>query len=707
MADKPDEIISLTGDKNQTSIQDDLLVGIIKGRLGSAEDARFFDEERWLRAYRNYRGVYGNDMSFTDTEKSRVFVKVTKTKVLAAYGQITDVLFSSGKFPIGVDPTQIPDGISQYAHIDKTKEQENAPEEEEVNPYGFSGDGKELPKGATYDDILGGLSEKYNGEVEFTEGPAPDLKKMPQIEPAQESADNMKKLILDQLEENNATKELRHTLFEMALLGTGILKGPFTFEKDLHRWTQDPETGSSAYTPSTKVVPMVEAVSCWDFYPDPEATKIEDCNYVIQRHKLTSSQLRDLTKRPFFREDEIISVLSEGPNYQVKGYEHRLQDRENETEFEKERFEVLEYWGKMDKKLAEEAGLELDLLDDDLDEVQVNCWVSGQRVLRLVLNPFTPARLPYLVTPYELNPYQFFGVGVPENMEDSQTIMNGHARMAIDNLALAGNLVFDVDETMLVPGQDLKVYPGKIFRRQSGMPGQSIHGLKFPNTAQENLQMFDKFRQLADESTGIPSYSHGQTGVQSTTRTAAGMSMLMGAAALNIKTVIKNVDDYLLKPLAQSLFQWNMQFNSDVPAIVGDLEVSAKGTQSLMMKEVRSQRLMTLLQVGANPTIAPFIKYHAVLREIAKTLDLDPDQLINDPEKAAIYSEIIGVATNGNQQAQGNGQQPPMGGGGEVPAGANPNDPTGVGGGNIGTGSVPQTGEPSFASQTPPTQRAN
>ena len=59
-----------------------------------------------------------------------------------------------------------------------------------------------------------------------------------------------------------------------------------------------------------------------------------------------------------------------------------------------------------------------------------------------------------------------------------------------------------------------------------------------------------------------------------------------------------------------------MQFNADIPEIVGDLEISAKGTQSLMMKEVRSQRLMTLLQVGANPTIAPFIKYHAILREI-------------------------------------------------------------------------------------------
>ena len=117
---------------------------------------------------------------------------------------------------------------------------------------------------------------------------------------------------------------------------------------------------------------------------------------------------------------------------------------------------------------------------------------------------------------------------------------------------------------MLVPGQDMKVFPGKIFRRQSGQTGQAVHGVKFPNTAYENLQMFDKFRQLADEATGIPSYSHGATGVQSTTRTASGMSMLMGAAALSIKTVIKNIDDYLLKPLGESLFYWNMQFNDDV-----------------------------------------------------------------------------------------------------------------------------------------------
>jgi hypothetical protein len=694
-----DEIISLGDKKEENTVQEDLLVGLVKGRLGASEDARYFDEQRWLKAYRNYRGVYGSDMAFTESEKSRVFVKITKTKVLAAYGQLTDVLFSAGKFPIGVSPTPIPDGVSQYAHINK-KNKENT---QEPNAYGFNGDGRDIPAGATYNDVLGGLEEKYSGQAEFIGGDAPDLKTMPQIEPAKEAAENMQKLILDQLEENDAAKEIRHSIFEMVLLGTGVLKGPFTFEKDLHRWSKDPETGASAYVPHKKSVPVVEAVSCWNLYPDPEATKIEDCNYVIERHKMTASQLRDLTNRPFFRHQEIEKCLEEGPNYTPKGFEHRLQDRENETEFEKERFEVLEYWGKIDKYMAEEAGLELDEIESELDELQVNIWVCGNYVLRLVLNPFTPSRIPYLVTPYELNPYQFFGVGVPENMDDAQQIMNGHARMAIDNLALAGNLIFDVDETMLVPGQDLKVFPGKIFRRQSGQVGQSIHGLKFPNTAGENLQMFDKFRQLADEATGIPSYSHGQTGIQSTTRTASGMSMLFGAAALNIKTVIKNIDDFMLKPLGKTLFQWNMQFNADTPEIVGDLEISAKGTQSLMMKEVRSQRLMTLLQVGANPNIAPFMKYHAILREIAKTLDLDPEQLINDPEKAAIYSEIIGMA-NGNQANQNASQQPPMGMGGGVPQGANPTDPTGVGGGNIGTGNISQPGETSFPSQTPQTE---
>ena len=82
--------------------------------------------------------------------------------------------------------------------------------------------------------------------------------------------------------------------------------------------------------------------------------------------------------------------------------------------------------------------------------------------------------------------------------------------------------------------------------------------------------MFDKARQLSDEATGIPSYSHGVGGVMGVGRTASGMSMLMGAAAQNVKAVVRNVDDYLLSPLGKALFAFNMQFNFDqnIPRVI-------------------------------------------------------------------------------------------------------------------------------------------
>ena len=510
----------------------------------------------------------------------------------------------------------------------------------------------------------------------------------------------MEKLIHDQIEESNGGSEIRNALLEASLLGTGIVKGPFNFNKKLHKWDTN-ESGERQYNPLEVRVPRIEFVSCWDFYPDPAATNIEECEYVVHRHKMNRSQLRQLRNMPYFDENAIRECIQDGPNYEDKDFESQLRDDYQLDETYMANFEVLEYWGIMDAEYAREVGIELDDTIDDLDEVQINAWVCGNKLLRAVINPFTPYRIPYSAFPYERNPYNFFGIGVAENMNDSQQIMNGHARMAIDNLALAGSLVFDVDESALVGGQNMEVYPGKIFRRQAGMPGQSIYGLKFPNTAPENMMMFDRFRQLADEQTGIPSYSHGQTGVQSMTRTASGMSMLLGAASLNIKTVIKNLDDFLLKPLGESYFQWNMQFFEGNIDVAGDLEVKATGTNSLMQKEVRSQRLTMFLQTAQNPTIAPFVKVSKLVSELAYSLDLDPDEILNDPEEAALMAQIIGMQNaqqNTGEEIEPFGQQQTgMGGTGGLPQGAQNVGVTGTGGGNIGTGNVPVAGEDTFS----------
>ena len=509
----------------------------------------------------------------------------------------------------------------------------------------------------------------------------------------------MEKLIHDQIDESKGSSEIRNALLESSLLGTGIVKGPFNFNKTLHKWETD-EDGERNYNPLEVRVPRIEFVSCWDFYPDPSATSIEECEFVVHRHKMNKSQLRQLRNMPYFDIEAIRTAIQEGPNYEEKDFESQLRDDSRADEYETN-FEVLEYWGIMDAEYAREVGIELDESIDDLDEVQINAWVCGNQLLRAVINPFTPYRLPYHAFPYERNPYNFFGIGVAENMDDSQQIMNGHARMAVDNLAMAGSLVFDVDESALVGGQSMEIYPGKIFRRQAGMPGQAIHGLKFPNTAPENMMMFDKFRQLADEQTGIPSYSHGQTGVQSMTRTASGMSMLLGASSLNVKTVVKNLDDFLLRPLGEAFFQWNMQFFEGGLDVKGDLEVKATGTNSLMQKEVRSQRLTTFLQTAQNPAIAPFVKISKLVSELAYSLDLDPDEILNDPEEAAIMAQIIGMQNAGqttSPETQSVGGQPNnMGSLAGTPAQPQDLGPTGTGGGNIGIGNVPVAGEDQFS----------
>ena len=694
-----DEVVAAESSEDSLFSSLNSIVGFVTDRFKRAEDARLGDEERWLRSYRNYRGIYGPEVQFTSSEKSKVFVKVTKTKTLAAYGQIVDVLFGNNKFPLSVEPSVLPDGVAESVHINVDPNAGPAQGalaeafgQEPTKPYLIGPDTK-LEPGDTRTTLmkrLGGMKNKLapvSDKIIEGDGTTPTSVT---FHPAMVAAKKMEKKIHDQLNESGASKHLRSMAFEMALLGTGVMKGPFAVDKEYPNW----EDGE--YDPIVKTVPSTNHVSVWNFYPDPESASMDDAEYVVERHKMSRNQLRALRGRPYFMDDSIQMAIDKGADYVRKHWEMKMEDDDSHPS-ETERWEVLEFWGFVDTDLLEENGIKIPRELRKLAEVNANIWVCNGEIIRCVLNPFKPTRIPYYAVPYEHNPYSFFGVGIAENMDDTQTLMNGFMRMAVDNAVLSGNLLIEIDETNLVPGQDLSVYPGKVFRRQGGAPGQGIFGTKFPNVAAENMQLFDKARVLADESTGFPSFAHGQTGVSGVGRTASGISMLMSAANGSIRSVVKNVDDYLLAPMGRAFFAFNMQFDFDED-IKGDLEVMANGTESLMANEVRSQRLMQFLGVVQNPALAPFAKMDYIIREIAKSMDLDPNKVTNSMQDAAIQAEIL----KGFQQpapppeAAGMGPPPPEGAG-PVPAGANPADQTGAGGGTIGTGVAPAPGEEGFS----------
>jgi hypothetical protein len=181
------------------------LVGIIKNRFHQAQDARQTDETRWLKAYENYRGLYNKSVKFRDSEKSRIFVKITKTKVLAAYGQLIDVIFGTSKFPIGISETKVPEGELASAHLDiqvgapgieSTMGGGELPDnignriEEEVNPYdvGYEGDGKVLKPGASFNKGVFEDSLEDKAGDKLVEGFSP-IPQVLELSPAQKSCE--------------------------------------------------------------------------------------------------------------------------------------------------------------------------------------------------------------------------------------------------------------------------------------------------------------------------------------------------------------------------------------------------------------------------------------------------------------------------------------------------------------------------------------
>lgn len=692
------------------------LAGYVQNRYNIAKSGRFLTEQRMMAAWKQFNGEPSDEerASIAAAKKrnptaSALSVNITKTKTLAAYSQVCEILFGDKEFPLALEATPEPDGILDRAYLAPEQFPDDAGESPDI--YGYEGDGRTIEPGATYSTLLGGVKDKFSRFIDAGRkvmvGASPDPMTMPEIRPAEKAAARMHKVVQDQIKEKNIESEVRNMVLESCILGTGWLRRPLTVRETVHRWEKTPD--GVKYTPEEKLMPAPHFVSAWNVYPDPQARRVKDAAYVIERHPLDEYQLKKLKKQPFFNKVAIDEALNSPSSYIDEWWEGSYAlDEQMDLGAKPQKWLVLEYSGYIDKEM-------LHLLDEYLNEkeldkindvVAVNIWVWNNRVLRCIINPYTPATQEYYAVPFEEHPNQIWGKGLPENMADTQRIINGHLRMATDNLKFAGSVMFEVNRNYLKAGQDMSIYNGKIWETNGGPPGQSIYPITVPNVSQSNLQFVTTARQMADEATGQPSYSYGQY-TTGQTRTASGMSMLMSAANLSIKTVVKNFDEQLIKPMGEAYFYWNMQFNEDIDEIRGDINVVARGTDALMQKEVQSQRLLQFLQVaGGNPQMAPFVNIEYTVGELAKSLGLDKDKAVNDRTNAMLTAEIMGKLTNAINQGSGQQAPNPSNSGGQqgsaTPSGnINPSDTSGGGGSNIGVGNAPTPGEAGFSASAP------
>ena len=486
----------------------------------------------------------------------------------------------------------------------------------------------------------------------------------------------MTEMIDDQLVENKAEMKLKESILESCIFGSGAVKaGTVRIDRtQSYSMVMDPATGQQGYALAQieKPMPEVEAVSIFDLYPDPYCTTLDDCEGIFRRHVLTRKQFRDLADLPGFDEEEIKYLLKTNRKGNHVEEEHERDRRRIagiHDHAESHRFQLLEYWGTVDGYDLEDHNIELPE-DADLSDAYSCCvWICGTSVLKVMLNPIAGYKIPYHIFPYERSPHQFWGTGVPRMMRDSQTTMNAATRIWLDNLALSSGPMMEVNTDLLAAGEDpTDIHPWRVWLREGGdgsMP--AVRWYQPVANANGLNQIVELFRRFADETTSLPSYTHGEQS-RSLNKTATGMSMLMGAANVALKSTIKNIDDFLLEPMIEALFHYNMEFGTNEKA-KGDLKIVSRASTALVQKEVQSQRLLQFLSLVSTPMDLQVVDRTQLLRDIAHSMDIDPDEIIKSEERIqaeqqALQNQALAAAGAGGPMAQPSGPmasgQPPI-----------------------------------------------
>jgi len=596
-------------------------------------------EDIMLRAMRQRNGEYEADKlrAIRAQGGSEVYMMLTEVKCRAAESWLRDILMDSGTPPWDLHATPIPD----------------------------------LSEGHN-EEIQSAFAEQIIAMIEAT-GQAPnqtevlELKEMAaqqlrfkMLQAAQNRVDKMKIKIEDQFAQGGWAEAFNEFITDLVTFPCAFVKGPVVRRQRHLEWSKTPE-GTTTVTSGERLAPEFERVDPFKIYPEPGITRIND-GYLFEHHKLSRSEMSDLIGVPNYDDDAIRKVLDLGPN-QSWIQEHIEQEREEEerkfyTEMRPtDMFDVLEFWGKVSGAMLREWGMTEEEIPDKAREYDANVWLAGNYVIKAVLNYDPLGEKPYTKTSFIKSPGAFWGRGIPEIIEDLQGVCNAAARALVNNMGIASGPQVEVNLERIPPNEDItQMYPWKIWQVTNDPLGSSAPAVRFnqPNDNANTLMgVYERFSRLADDHSGIPAYIYGDTDVKGAGRTASGLSMLMGSAGKGIRQVVMHIDNDVIKPIVHRQFVYNMRYDED-ESIKGDAEVIARGAVNLAVKETTNIRRVEFLNATGNEIDMQIMGPEgraAILREIAKGLQMPVDEIIPSREKLA-YKTKLQIAAEAAQPQQ-------------------------------------------------------
>jgi hypothetical protein len=550
-------------------------------------------------------------------QRSTVYINLTRQKTNAAEARVADILIPTDDRNWGIKPT--PDPTVSELTMNRNEAIDPMTGQPVVDQQG-----RPVPLKAVARAILRDVADKARAM---------------QVE------------IEDQLVECDYNAELRKVIHDAAKLGTGVLKGPVTTNRTRKAWKEikDPQSGEGVYvlTIVEEESPASYRIDPRNFFPDPGCGgEVQNGKGAYEREELTARRVRELAKQPGYISSQLRKVLEEGPKRS-----QAIQDirDEEQTDLAEDLYERWEYTGEVDYDDLEAAGVNLPE-KDVLNTISATVVIINDTVVKAFLNPLEDGSLPYDTFVWEKAGNTVWGYGVPYLMRAQQRVLNAAWRQMMDNAGVTSGPQIVVKPSVIQPAdKQWQLSSRKIWYATDDLDDvrKAFASFEFNSHQSEMAEIINMAMGLADAETGVPTIMQGEQG--SAPDTVGGMQMLMTSANVVLKRIVKQFDDMITKPHIRRYYDWNMLYNENND-IKGDFSIDARGSSTLVVRDIQNQGILQLLAAGANPLYGKYLDLKKLFERSLQAQHIDPAEVFKTDEDIEAIEEAERQAAQQGQE---------------------------------------------------------
>lgn len=575
---------------------------------------------------------------------------ITSPIVRGVVGLIRDVFANSMESPFVIRSTPVAD-------LNKEKERTVADvllkKYQELQQFGIVPTDEEIQKDVAESLVHAGAGEKQ---------------KM-----ADAAAARMDVVVRDKLVDADWLREFGDFIYNFVAYPNAIMKAPAMKQKRWKEW--DNESGTMRVR--TKLVRAVENISPFDFYPAPHAQDIQTAEYVIERRKISRSELVACYATPGYDRVGLDRVFEEHPNGYLESYEETDHSPESDvTQVDEDgdrtaaqgAFDCIGFYGSIQGNILAMFGVEVE--DENLN-YEAEIWVIDNIVIKAVLNSDPLGLRPFYTASFEPIPGAFWGECITTRLLDSQRIVTAATVAHVVNMSYASGVLGEVDEERLRDDDDPRIVEPNSLRsvvtetKHNNAP--AIRFYTVPDLSPALLNVIQFHQQQAYELVGIPRVAFGSSENLGTVgRTSGGVAMVLNQASKSVKFALRQLEEKIIEPVIQSFIDYELFFSTD-NTLKGDIRVHARGVSGLVEKENREGKLEWALQslsAFANvrddvtgERMVPFRGLQALMYELFKSVGINTDTIFPDYDfQQQVMSDIPSAPSPLVQGAQLDGR---------------------------------------------------